>query len=232
MPRVARVAPKGYIYHILTRGNNRQNVFKAEGDFDHYLEILWKYKKEYRFLLYHYVLMRNHVHLVLELTRDGGSLAEIMKGINLSYVFYYKKKYKHIGHFWQDRYKSIIVAKNNYLLACGSYVELNPVRAQTHVDPGDYPWSSYSVYAYGKSHPLVDEHPIYGRLSSNELIRRKRYRDLVKRMMKERNGMKGVMFGRILYGNSNFEEKIREVHGIASSIRSRGRPKKDAKREK
>ncbi|MDH5202963.1 MAG: transposase, partial [Nitrospirota bacterium] len=100
MPRAARVAPKEHVYHILTRGNNRQDVFKDEKDYKKYLELLQKYKEKYKFKLYHYVLMRNHVHLVLETTERGGSLAEIMKGINLSYAQYFKGRYKHTGHFW------------------------------------------------------------------------------------------------------------------------------------
>ena len=137
MPRTARIAPKEQVYHILTRGNNRQDIFKDEKDFKKYIEILKRYKANYKFKLYHYVLMRNHVHLVVETTEKGGSLAEIMKVINLSYAQYYKNKYKHTGHFWQDRYKSIIISKDDYLLACGSYVELNPVRAKVAVDPKD-----------------------------------------------------------------------------------------------
>src|SRR4030042_771285 len=130
MPRTARIAPNEYVYHILTRGNNRQNVFKDKKDYEKYLGILKRYKEKYKFKLYHYVLMTNHVHLVLETAQKGGNLSEIMKGINLSYAQYYKKRYRHIGHFWQDRYKSIIISKDNYLLACGSYVDLNPVRAK------------------------------------------------------------------------------------------------------
>jgi len=87
--------------------------------------------------------MRNHIHFVLEPTAKGGKLSEIMKGINLSYAQYYKNKHRHIGHFWQDRYKSILISKDNYLLACGSYIELNPVRARIVEDPKDYRWSSY-----------------------------------------------------------------------------------------
>jgi putative transposase len=60
-----------------------------------------------------------------------------MKRINISYAQYYKKKYGHIGHFWQDRYKSILISKDPYLLACGSYVELNPLRARIVADPRD-----------------------------------------------------------------------------------------------
>lgn len=89
MPRTARIAPKEYVYHILTRGNNRQEVFKDERDYKKYIDILQRYKDRYKFNLYHYVLMRNHVHLILESIERGGTLAEIMKGINLSYAQYY-----------------------------------------------------------------------------------------------------------------------------------------------
>jgi len=161
MPRTARIVPKDHVYHILTRGNNRQDVFKQERDYKKYLEILRRYKEKYGFRLYHYILMSNHVHLVLDTIERGGTLAEIMKGINLSYGQYYKSKYGHIGHFWQDRYKSIVVSKDEYLLACGSYVELNPVRAKLVEDPKDYRWRSYPVYAFGKQDPIIDQHPIY-----------------------------------------------------------------------
>jgi putative transposase len=91
MPKTARIAPNEYVYHLLTRGNNRQDVFKDKKDFDKYREILQRYKEKYKFELYHYVLMTNHVHLVLETTENGGKLSEIMKGINLSHAQYYKK---------------------------------------------------------------------------------------------------------------------------------------------
>jgi REP element-mobilizing transposase RayT len=82
MPRTARIAPKEYVYHILTRGNNRQDIFKDKKDYKKYIEILQKYKERYKFKIYHYVLMRNHIHLVVEPAERGGTLAEIMKGIN------------------------------------------------------------------------------------------------------------------------------------------------------
>jgi putative transposase len=120
MPRTARIAPREHVFHILTRGNNRQDIFRDEFDYQKYFEIVGKYKERYEFKLYHYVLMRNHVHLVLEPQEEGGDLAEIMKGINLSYAQHYKRRYSHIGHFWQDRFKSILIARDQYLLACGS----------------------------------------------------------------------------------------------------------------
>jgi putative transposase len=105
MPRTARVAPGDTVYHILMRGNKRQSIFKEDDDYHRFLELLLKYKEKLAFKLYHYALMTTHVHLVLDPT-SGGNLAEIMKDVNLSYAQYYKGNYKHIGYFWQDRYKT------------------------------------------------------------------------------------------------------------------------------
>lgn len=226
MPRAARIAPKEYLYHILTRGNNRQDVFKDEKDYEKYLEILKKYKDKYKFKLYHYVFMTNHIHLVVEPKEEGGNLAEIMKGINLSYAQYYKRKYKHTGHFWQDRYKSIIISKDNYLLACGSYIELNPIRAKIAEDPKDYPWSSYNTYAFGKKDHLIDEHPIYNELSKDATERKKKYREFVKGMLKDKNAMKGEMDKRVIYGSESFSEKTSIKYKIEALIKPKGRPRK------
>src|SRR4030066_769818 len=224
MPRTARVAPKEYVYHVLTRGNNRQDIFKDESDYRKYIEILQRYKKKYRFRLYHYVLMRNHVHLVVEPAVRAGSLAEIMKGINLSYAQYYKGRHKHIGHFWQDRYKSIIIGKDEYLLACGSYVELNPVRAKVVNDPKDYKWSSYNVYAYGKKDSVVQEHSIYGKLSEDEPEGRRKNREFVRGMLKGKNAMKGEMERKTVYGDENFIKKLSREYGVAGGKGHRGSP--------
>src|SRR3972149_5028092 len=191
MPRTARVAPKEHVYHVLTRGNNRQDVFEDEEDFRKYIDLLLRYKEKYHFKLYHYVMMTNHVHLVIEPSEGGGDLSEIMKGINLAYALYYRRKYNHTGHLWQDRYKSIIISKDDYLLACGSYVEMNPVRAKMVTDPKAYRWSSYNAYAYGKNNPLIDEHPIYSVLSEDESERGKKYRELVKGRLLQKDAMKG-----------------------------------------
>jgi putative transposase len=232
MPRTARIAPNENVYHILTRGNNRQDVFKDEKDYERYKDILKRYKERYTFRLYHYALMRNHVHLVLETTDKDGKLSDIMKGINLSYAQYYKHKHRHIGHFWQDRYKSIIISKDDYLLACGSYVELNPVRAKIVEGPGDYRWSSYNAYAYGKKDIIVDEHPIYRGLSKDEAERRKKYREFVKGMIKEKATMKGEMNRRVVYGSEDLVKKMEKEYKIGAVIRLKGRPKKKENGEK
>jgi tetratricopeptide (TPR) repeat protein len=135
------------------------------------------------------------------LKRKVGRLAEIMKEINLSYTQCYKRKYDHVGQFWQDRFKSILISKDQNLLACGSYVELNPVRAAVVKDPKDYRWSSYRAYGYGKRDSLIDEHLIYLELSNNEVNRRKKYRELVTGRSRFKNGMKGEMQRGAIYGS-------------------------------
>jgi putative transposase len=229
MARTARIAPQENIYHILTRGNNRKVIFKDESDHTRYIEILKHYKEKYRFLLYHYALMGNHVHLVLETTAKGGRLAEIMKGINLSYAQYYKKKYKHIGHFWQDRYKSIIISDDEYLLACGSYVELNPVRAGIVKYPKDYRWSSYLVYAYGHRDSLIDVHVIYRSLSGEESKRKKMYREFVKGMMETKKALKGEMEKKQVYGSEKLIRELHKRYAVSPLIRRVGRPRTERK---
>ena len=83
MSRVARVAPKGYIYHILARGNNRKNVFKEEADYRKYIDIILRYKEKFLFKLYHYVLMTNHVHLLIETPKV--TISKIMQLINFTF---------------------------------------------------------------------------------------------------------------------------------------------------
>ncbi len=223
MPRTARVAPSEHVYHVLTRGNNRQDVFEDEEDFRKCIDLLLRYKEKYQFKMYHYVLMTNHVHLVIEPSESGGSLSEIMKGINLAYAQHFKRKYNHTGHFWQDRYKSIIISKDEYLLACGSYVELNPVRAKIVADPKDYTWSSYRVYAYGKRDMLVDEHSVYLQLSEDEGERKRRYREFVRGMIKEKEAMKGEMDRRIMYGGKDFVKEMTKTYKISEKIKQMGR---------
>lgn len=226
MPRMARIAPPGHVFHVLTRGNNRQDVFLDTEDYQTYLDILLKYKEKFECKIYHYVLMTNHVHLVLETVAEGGGLDEVMKGINLSYAQHYKRRYNHIGHFWQDRFKSIVISKDRYLLACGSYVELNPVRAGLVKDPRDYRWSSYNSYAYGKEDSVVDEHPIYQGLSGNEAGRRKKYREFVMERLRAGDGMRGEMHRRVIYGDKTFTAKMSKEYKVAAVTRKQGRPKK------
>ena len=153
MPRQARVILDNVCYHVITRCNQQQAVFKDTSDFRMYMKFLSKYKKRYKFKLYGWCLMENHVHLLLK----SDKLIKAMHGISLSYAQYFQNKYSRIGHFWQDRYKSFVIQEDEYLVNCISYIEYNPLRANLVLRPENYPWSSYGARVLGKrSKRLLD----------------------------------------------------------------------------
>ena len=178
MPRGARIVFPSLPYHIISRGNNRESVFQDKEDFEKYLEICRRYKDQYEFKLYHWVLMNNHIHLLLE-TKENSSLSKIMQGINLAYTIWFNRKNGKVGHLWQDRYKSAVVERDTYLLECGRYIERNPLRAGMVNDLKEYPWSSYRVYGYGKEDGLTDRHDIYEAMGRDQLQRQRSYREYV-----------------------------------------------------
>jgi putative transposase len=118
------------------------------------------------------------------------------------------------------------IPKDNYLLACGSYVELNPVRAGIAKHPGNYNWSSYRTYTYGNNDELVDAHPIYENLSPESKKRKAQYRDFILSMLQKRKGQKGEMAERRIYGSAAFVAEISKAYKAKELIRKRGRPKK------
>jgi len=162
----------------MTRGNNKNIVFRVAKDYERYLELLARFKRELAFDLYHYCLMPNHVHLLVR-TTQAQDFSLFMKKINLSYFRYYKQKYQWVGHFWQDRYKSQPVGKDDYFIQCGKYIELNPVRAGLVEDPGDYQFSSYRYYCQGQLNPLLTNDIFYDQLGVSAAEKREAYRRLV-----------------------------------------------------
>jgi len=153
MPRIARITISNGYYHIITRGNQKQPVFMDDSDYEKYVSLLSKYKKRYKFKLYCFCLMPNHVHLIMEVTNPL-NLKRIMHGLNLSYTIYFNSKYKKIGHLWQDRFKSKIIQGTDYLLECIKYIENNPVRTSLTSKLSQYKWSSY--VSKGRKNQLLD----------------------------------------------------------------------------
>ena len=142
MARGPRILLDNVCYHIINRGNQKQNIFMEDDDYRTYLDLLKHYKKKYGFKIYGYCLMPNHVHLLLE-PKDPHKLAETMQVITQSYTSWFNLKYKKVGHLWQGRFKSMVIQKDSYFVNCIYYVEANPVRAELVSSPIDYIWSSY-----------------------------------------------------------------------------------------
>lgn len=142
MPRRPRIKLAGLPQHLVQRGINRMACFFADEDYHCYLHWLKKSAADWECAIHAYVLMTNHVHLlVTPITPDG--TARLMQSIGRRYVQYVNRAYRRSGSLWEGRYKSSVVQEETYLLRCMRYIELNPVRAGMTRDPGQYRWSSY-----------------------------------------------------------------------------------------
>jgi len=230
MARPLRITIPNLPFHILDRGNNRQVVFREEQDFIYFLKLLKKYKKELKFQLYHFCLMPNHIHFMVEPTLEG-SLPKIMMRLTLAYSSFFNKKYRGVGHVWQGRYKSSLIDKEDYFIQCGVYIELNPVRAGLVARPEDWRWSSYRFYAFGEINPLIegliDVDPYYLELGTTPQERQKKYRENLGAIVKEEAFLKDIRkkLDEGIFGEPSFIQKIKEKFKI-KSLRPRGRPRR------
>lgn len=181
MPRQGRKKALYSTYHIIQRGNNRQVIFKSDHDRFYYLELLRKSKQKYKFLLYAYCLMNNHLHLALY--DNGTDISHIMRSLNGSYASYYNKKYQRSGHLFQDRFKSELVTKDEYILELSRYIHNNPVKAGLVKNPEGYRWSSFRQYMSHRKdkNNLVDIEFILSLFSHNIDEARIEYNKFVKR---------------------------------------------------
>lgn len=178
MSRKPRIEFPGAFYHVLARGNNKQDIFRNKQDYRVYIDRLNKYHKRYKFILYAYVLMANHVHLLIE--TDMIPLSKIMQGLQQSYTSYFHKKYKTVGHLFQGRYKAILCQRDAYVLELVRYIHLNPVRAGIVDTPDDFSWSSHQVYIGRLHQPFVERDLILKMLSEDELTEERVYSQFIR----------------------------------------------------
>ena len=152
---------------------------RKEKDYRYFKNLLLRYKLKHKFRLYHYCVMQNHLHLLLQV-EDSASLAKIMQGMQLAYFHYFRKRYGYVGRLWQGRFYSKLIENDKYLLTAGLYMERNPVRAGIVKDPKDYEWSSYNYYAYGEKDSLADYDNHYLGLGDDKNKRQCEYRKIMK----------------------------------------------------
>lgn len=166
--------------HITQRGNNRTAIFREPQDYWVYAALLLQASQRFECAIHAYVLMTNHVHLLLT-PGDKSGPARMMQAIGTRYVPEFNKRYERTGTLWEGRYRSTAIDSERYLLACARYIELNPVRAMMVDHPSRYRWSSYRHNADGALDPLITHHAIYRALHDSAEMRREEYRSLFKR---------------------------------------------------
>lgn len=177
MGRRARLVLSGVPLHVIQRGNNRNACFKAETDYRVYLSMLHEASTAVDCSIHAYVLMTNHVHLLLS-SDDISSPSSLMKALGQRFAQYINRRYGRTGTLWEGRFRSCLVEGEPYLLTCQRYIELNPVRAGMVTRPDDYQWSSYRANAEGFRDQLVTPHELYRRLGTEPCERQAVYRQL------------------------------------------------------
>ena len=211
MARQLRIEYEGAFYHVTSRGNQKERIFWDDKDREEFKRILKRTKERYGYLLHAYILMENHYHLLIE--TPYANIKQVMQNINTSYTVYINRRHSRAGHLFQGRYKAFIVEKENYLMELGRYIHLNPVSAMIVGRPGDYRWSSYREYVFGRDkRTITDTDDTLYSFSKKRAIASKKYQEFVQAGIKEKSPlMKAV--GSILGGEAFREKIIRYIKG-------------------
>lgn len=227
MPRLPRLNLPGVPQHIVQRGNNRQVCFFIEEDYSIYLDKLEDYAKKYQVDVHAFVLMTNHVHLLMT-PHKGDGVSRLIQSLGRYYVRYINQTHKRTGTLWEGRYKSTLVDADNYFLLVSRYIELNPVRANMVEHPAEYPWNSYRGNALGKSIELLTPHPAYLALGAEQSERLNHYQALFKHEIPEKTEkeIREATNKAWVLGNERFKQQIEIQTGRRASPMQRGGDRK------
>jgi len=223
MARLPRLNLPGVSQHVIQRGNNGQVSFFSDKDYVVYLDKLKLYSKKYSVAVHSYVLMTNHVHLLVTPETEQG-VSQMMQSLGRYYVRYINQAYERTGTLWEGRYKSTLVDSDNYFLTVSRYIELNPVRAGMVAHPDEYPWSSYQYNALGKPLELITPHTLYQGLAKTDKTRRKRYTALFDKVIPDYTleEIRDSIGRAWVLGDERFKRRIEKKTGRRASPLARG----------
>lgn len=226
MARLPRYFVPGQPLHVIQRGNNREPIFVGDEDYRFYLECLKEAALRAGLTVHAYVLMTNHVHLLVT-PESETSLSKTLQSIGRRYVQYFNYTYNRTGTLWEGRYKATLIDSEQYLLICMRYIELNPVRAGMVGHPGDYLWSSYLANAQGQDQSLITPHTLYRGLGRSTSERQGAYRQLFRAHVSKSDieAIRDATNKAWVLGNDRFRGKIEALSGRRAAPLQRGRPK-------
>ena len=224
MPRTARASQGGYCYHVLNRGNARNEVFHKDEDYAAFLQLLIEASQRVPMRLLAYCLMPNHFHLVVWPHSDG-DLSRWMQWLLTSHVRRYHRHDQSSGHVWQGRFKAFPIQQDDHLLMVMRYVERNPVRAKSIPvrKAQRWPWSSTGTPPKTVEKPLLDAGPVRRGQNwfewVNQPLTETELKALPESIARERP-----------YGSERWKQQAAQKLGLESSMRPRGRPRKTSEK--
>lgn len=226
MPRKPRFFLPQVPVHMMVRGNSRGVVYAEEEDYLSYLSFLSEGAALYECSVHAYVLMTNHVHLLVS-SEHVESLSKLPQYIGRKYVPYFNRKYGRSGTLWEGRFKANSIDSEPYLLTCYRYIESNPVRAKMVAAPGEYKWSSYRCNADGEKNTIITPHSLYSRLGGTGAQRQRQYRELFDTLTTQQTEAlrSGLQTGTPI-GGERFIAEIEKLTGSKVGYAKRGRPRK------
>ena len=229
MPRRSRIVIADVPVHIIQRGIDRAACFFSDEDRRVYLDVLAAMARSEGVAAHAYVLMTNHVHLLVTPSSSDG-LSRMMKGLGQRYVQYVNRTYRRTGPLWEGRFRSCIVEAERYLLTCQRYIELNPVRAGMTQMPGDHPWSSFPVNIGAQKDSLITPHPLYLALGSTAAERAEVYLELFAETLDPAllDAIRDSANGGFVLGDDRFQKQIAAMLGRRTWRGLPGRPAKQA----
>lgn len=226
MARLGRYFLPDQPLHVIQRGNNRQAIFFSDADREHYLAWLLAAAREHGCQIHAYVLMTNHVHLLLT-PQKADSLPRLMQSLGRRYVRYLNHARERTGTLWEGRYRAAPIDSEAYLLACCRYIELNAVRAGMVRHPREHRWSSHRANALGVPDPLVSPHPLYRALDRSAAARQAAYRALFRERLAEDfvAALRGATNGGWALGDAAFKQRIAKAARRRAEPLPKGRPR-------
>ena len=226
MARKPRFTLPGVPQHVIQRGHNREPCFYSESDHLRYLDNLKEAAERNSVAIHAYVLMTNHVHLLVTPGQPHG-ISHMMQDTGRKYVRYINHTYKRTGTLWEGRYKASLVDSEAYLLTCMRYIEMNPVRANMVEHPGDYRWSSYHSNAGAHQGSMLEAHPVYKRLGLSLEQQQYAYRELFRKDLDKEvlHVIREVLNQELVLGREDFKDKIERMTQRQTRAGVSGRPK-------
>jgi putative transposase len=227
MPRQARLRLPGVPFHIVQRGHNRDACFRDDDDRLLYTGLLGKHRRLTGTSIHAYVLMTNHVHLLLT-GESHDSISNLMKAVAQFHAQAVNRKYGLKGAHWEGRFRSSPVECDRYLFACMRYIEMNPVRAGIATGAETYPWSSHKCLANGERSAIVDPHEAYLALGATPLARQAAYRAIFGEAQDTSliSTIREAVNNGFALGSDTFHSRVSKETGLRTRPSRRGRPPK------
>ena len=232
MARLARLTIAGYPHHVIQRGNNRQAIFMDDVDRARLLDLLKAQAAVHQVAINAYVLMSNHLHLLLTPATAEG-MPRMMQAVGRSYVRAFNRRHGRSGTLWEGRYRSTVIEAERHLLACMAYIDLNPVRAGLVAEPAEHPWSSHAALVGLRADGVVTPHPLYWALGNTPFARQQAYADAVQAGISQQQH---AALGRAVHsgwalGDEDFLAQVQSEADRRVTPGRPGRPRKPAESE-